>query len=203
MAEDLEARAKALGASDRARRQLLADVSHELMTPLTAIRGYTETLGMADLQLDDATRGRYLGDHRRRNPEARGAHRRSARTGPARRRRRDAGVQGCGDLGPLRTRRRPSRPDDSGTGHHHRAPHRTSGPRGPRRSAAAGAGTPEPRLERAPAHAGGRHNQAQLRPPPPMESTSRSRTLAPASRRSTCPACSIASTKPIRRGPSA
>ena len=60
MAEDLEARAKALGASDRARRQLLADVSHELMTPLTAIRGYTETLGMSDLQLDDATRGRYL-----------------------------------------------------------------------------------------------------------------------------------------------
>ena len=60
MAEDLEGRAAALGASDRARRQLLADVSHELMTPLTAIRGYTETLGMDDLPLDDATRGRYL-----------------------------------------------------------------------------------------------------------------------------------------------
>jgi signal transduction histidine kinase len=60
MAEDLEARATALGASDRARRQLLADVSHELMTPLTAIRGYTETLGMSDLQLDEHTRARYL-----------------------------------------------------------------------------------------------------------------------------------------------
>jgi signal transduction histidine kinase len=60
MAEDLEARATALSASDRARRQLLADVSHELMTPLTAIRGYTETLGMGDLQLDEGTRGRYL-----------------------------------------------------------------------------------------------------------------------------------------------
>jgi signal transduction histidine kinase len=60
MAEDLEARAAALGASDRARRQLLADVSHELMTPLTAIRGYTETLGMGNLPLDEATRGRYL-----------------------------------------------------------------------------------------------------------------------------------------------
>jgi len=60
MAEDLEVRAAALGASDRARRQLLADVSHELMTPLTAIRGYTETLGMADLALDEPTKGRYL-----------------------------------------------------------------------------------------------------------------------------------------------
>ena len=60
MAVDLEARAAALSASDRARRQLLADVSHELMTPLTAIRGYTETLGMRDLRLDEPTRGRYL-----------------------------------------------------------------------------------------------------------------------------------------------
>jgi signal transduction histidine kinase len=60
MAEDLESRATALAASDRARRQLLADVSHELMTPLSAIRGYVETLGMADLPLDRDTRARYL-----------------------------------------------------------------------------------------------------------------------------------------------
>jgi signal transduction histidine kinase len=60
MAQDLEARATALSASDRARRQLLADVSHELMTPLTAIRGYTETLGMTDLALDEPTKVRYL-----------------------------------------------------------------------------------------------------------------------------------------------
>ena len=60
MAEVLEVRAAALGASDRARRQLLADVSHELMTPLTAIRGYTETLGMPNLALDEQTKGRYL-----------------------------------------------------------------------------------------------------------------------------------------------
>jgi signal transduction histidine kinase len=60
MATDLHARAAALTASDRARRQLLADVSHELMTPLTAIRGYIETLGMPELQTDDATRERYL-----------------------------------------------------------------------------------------------------------------------------------------------
>ena len=60
MAGDLEARARALEASDRARRQLLADVSHELSTPLTAIRGYVETLSMPDLPLDDATRQRSL-----------------------------------------------------------------------------------------------------------------------------------------------
>ena len=60
MADDLESRATALAASDRARRQLLADVSHELMTPLSAIRGYVETLGMADVPLDQDTRKRYL-----------------------------------------------------------------------------------------------------------------------------------------------
>ena len=61
MADDLGARAAALAASDRARRQLLADVSHELMTPLAAVRGYTETLAMPELSLDASTRNRYLG----------------------------------------------------------------------------------------------------------------------------------------------
>ena len=61
MADDLGARAAALAASDRARRQLLADVSHELMTPLAAVRGYTETLAMPELSLDAPTRSRYLG----------------------------------------------------------------------------------------------------------------------------------------------
>lgn len=60
MATDLETRAAALAASDQARRQLLADVSHELMTPLTAMRGYLETLAMAELRLDPPTRERYL-----------------------------------------------------------------------------------------------------------------------------------------------
>jgi two-component system OmpR family sensor kinase len=60
MAMDLETRATALAESDRARRQLLADVSHELMTPLSAIRGYVETLGMKELHLDGATREKYL-----------------------------------------------------------------------------------------------------------------------------------------------
>lgn len=60
MAADLQVRADALTASDKARRQLLADVSHELMTPLTAMRGYVETLAMAELRLDASTRERYL-----------------------------------------------------------------------------------------------------------------------------------------------
>jgi signal transduction histidine kinase len=60
MADDLQSRATALAESDRARRQLLADVSHELMTPLSAIRGYVETLSMPELPLDPDTRRRYL-----------------------------------------------------------------------------------------------------------------------------------------------
>ena len=60
MAAELDARTAALSASDRARRQLLADVSHELMTPLTAIRGYTQTLAMPELAMDQDTRSRYF-----------------------------------------------------------------------------------------------------------------------------------------------
>jgi signal transduction histidine kinase len=61
MAGELEERARALDGADRTRRQLLADVSHELTTPLAAIRGYVETLGMPDMPLDEKTRSRYLG----------------------------------------------------------------------------------------------------------------------------------------------
>ena len=61
MADELRPRALALEAADRMRRQLLADVSHELMTPLTAMRGYLETLSMPEVPIDAATRERYLG----------------------------------------------------------------------------------------------------------------------------------------------
>jgi signal transduction histidine kinase len=60
MASELEQRTLALEQSDRTRRQLLADVSHELSTPLAAIRGYVETLNMAEVPLTENTRRRYL-----------------------------------------------------------------------------------------------------------------------------------------------
>jgi signal transduction histidine kinase len=60
MAGELAARDDALRTSDRLRRQMLADVSHELKTPLTAMRGYVETLRMAEVALDADTRDRYF-----------------------------------------------------------------------------------------------------------------------------------------------
>jgi signal transduction histidine kinase len=60
MTKDLQQRAVQLQAADRTRRLLLADVSHELMTPLTGMRGYLETLSLQAQSLDPATRERYL-----------------------------------------------------------------------------------------------------------------------------------------------
>ncbi|GAB4320362.1 MAG: hypothetical protein Kow0074_10630 [Candidatus Zixiibacteriota bacterium] len=45
---------------DRQRRQLLADISHELSTPLTSIRGYAETLSNPEMPLSDEERRQYL-----------------------------------------------------------------------------------------------------------------------------------------------
>src|SRR5687768_14465690 len=60
MTHDLHQRAEQLQAADRTRRLLLAEVSHELMTPLTGMRGYLETLSLHAQSLDPETRERYL-----------------------------------------------------------------------------------------------------------------------------------------------
>jgi two-component system sensor histidine kinase BaeS len=60
MASELETRDAALRTSDALRRQMLADVSHELKTPLTAMRGYIETLRMPEVALDTERRDRYF-----------------------------------------------------------------------------------------------------------------------------------------------
>jgi signal transduction histidine kinase len=60
MGAELAARDEALRTSDRLRRQMLADVSHELKTPLTAMRGYLETLQMPAAAKDPERHARYF-----------------------------------------------------------------------------------------------------------------------------------------------
>lgn len=56
MADELGRRTAALETSDRLRRQLITDVSHELMTPLTAVLGHLETLTMDEVRLTESQR---------------------------------------------------------------------------------------------------------------------------------------------------
>lgn len=65
MADELATREEQLTASNRARQQLLADVSHELMTPLTAVLGYLETLTMPEVRLDEERRNKLAAVARR------------------------------------------------------------------------------------------------------------------------------------------
>jgi two-component system sensor histidine kinase BaeS len=51
-----------LESGDRQRRRLLADISHELATPLTSIRGYTETLLDPEVPKSTEEEARYLDD---------------------------------------------------------------------------------------------------------------------------------------------
>lgn len=61
MAEQVEQTVEKLRRSDEIRRQLLADVTHELNTPLTSVLGYLETLTMPDLPLSDEKRRALVG----------------------------------------------------------------------------------------------------------------------------------------------
>jgi signal transduction histidine kinase len=54
-----EARAR-IEANDHQRRQLFADITHELATPLTSIRGYAETLLNPDVATSPEERERFL-----------------------------------------------------------------------------------------------------------------------------------------------
>ncbi len=59
-ADALAAQIQRVLSEQEVRRQLMADVSHELHTPLTTIRGYVETLRMRDLPIGEEDRARYL-----------------------------------------------------------------------------------------------------------------------------------------------
>jgi len=61
MAAELGRRTDALETSDRLRRQLITDVSHELMTPLTAVLGHLETLTMDEVRLTEVQRQQQVG----------------------------------------------------------------------------------------------------------------------------------------------
>jgi two-component system OmpR family sensor kinase len=60
MAERLESQMEKLRKADALRRQLVANVSHDLRTPLATLQGYIETLLLKDDRLTDDERRNYL-----------------------------------------------------------------------------------------------------------------------------------------------
>lgn len=60
MTERLAAARARVEAADQQRRRLLADISHELATPLTSIRGYAETLQQPEVPVSPEERTLYL-----------------------------------------------------------------------------------------------------------------------------------------------
>jgi signal transduction histidine kinase len=60
MAERLELQMKKLRKADTLRRELVANVSHDLRTPLATLQGYIETLLLKDDRLTDTERKDYL-----------------------------------------------------------------------------------------------------------------------------------------------
>jgi signal transduction histidine kinase len=60
MAERIQEQLEALKKQDVLRRELVANVSHDLRTPLAAMHGYIETLQMKEQDFDSGTRAEYL-----------------------------------------------------------------------------------------------------------------------------------------------
>ena len=60
MAEHIQEQLEALKKQDELRRELVANVSHDLRTPLAALHGYIETLQLKANQFDNDTRAEYL-----------------------------------------------------------------------------------------------------------------------------------------------
>lgn len=60
MAERIETMVEKLRQKEQFQRQLIANVSHDLRTPMASMRGYVETLQMGDRQVSPQDRERYL-----------------------------------------------------------------------------------------------------------------------------------------------
>lgn len=71
MADRITRQIASLHRSDEARRDLYANVAHDLEAPLTAVHGYVETLLMKDDALSAEDRRRYLGIVRRQTEQLR------------------------------------------------------------------------------------------------------------------------------------
>ncbi|MGC6233196.1 ATP-binding protein [Hafnia paralvei] len=60
MAKRIAEQWKTLAEQDQQRREFIANISHDLRTPLTSLHGYLETLSIKSSSLSDAERKRYL-----------------------------------------------------------------------------------------------------------------------------------------------
>jgi signal transduction histidine kinase len=60
MTQRIAAQWRELGAQDQQRRELVANISHDLRTPLTSLHGYLETLRLKSESLSESDRRRYL-----------------------------------------------------------------------------------------------------------------------------------------------
>jgi len=60
MAEEIEANIEKIKSVDDFRRELIANISHDIRTPLTVINGYAETLSMKGNQLSAEQRSKYF-----------------------------------------------------------------------------------------------------------------------------------------------